>query len=65
MNGERLTNVDEDIAVSFLKSQIRVLENIIDGIEKRSYANDFANENLKRVEKNLRWIRKLFFTSNM
>ena len=65
MNGERLTSVNEDIIVSFLRSQIKTLENIIESVEKRNDMSDFAHENLKRIEKNLRWIRKLFFTSNI
>ncbi len=64
MEGGRLTSVSEDIAVSFLRSQIVTLNTIIENIEKRSIVNDFANEHLKRVEKNLRSIRKLFFNSN-
>ena len=46
-----------------LRAQINSLQNILRSIEEGGVVEDYMYENLKVVEKNLRWLRKLFFNN--
>ncbi len=63
MTVERLTNSNLDIIVSMLRTQIDALEKLQKSIEEEHAVGNYAHESVKRVEKNLRWLRKLFFNN--
>lgn len=45
---------------SHLRSQIETLENILATMERENVMDsEYLDENLKQVEKNLHWIRKI------
>ena len=56
----RLTGFSIDIVVRLLRSQISALENLRQSIEQDHSFDDYAQESIKGVEKNLRWLRELF-----
>ena len=56
-------NIHEDLVASFLRSQRKRLDKILDHIEQGNDINDYVNENIKCVEKDLRWLRKFYFNN--
>ena len=50
-------NIHEDLFVSFLRSQINSLMKVLNHIEQGNDINGYVNENIKCVEKDLRWLR--------
>lgn len=56
-------NFNIDMLVSLLRSQIVTLEGILKNIEQGNSIDEYADAGIKRVEKNLRWLRKLFTNS--
>ena len=56
-------HIHEDLIVSLLRSQINLLGQVISHIEEGNTINGYVHENIKCVEKNLRWLRKLFLNN--
>ena len=51
----------EDLIAGLLRKQIQDLNNILRDVEAGKPSKDYAHENLKRVEQQLRWLRKIWF----
>ena len=56
-------NIHEDLVVSFLRSQMKRLDKILNHIEEGNDINTYVNESIKCVEKDLRWLRKFYFNN--
>ena len=50
--------IQKDLVVQLLYSQIRALCKVLNHIETGNPMNDYVDENIKSVEKDLRWLRK-------
>ena len=50
--------IQEDLIVQLLYSQIRTLGKVLNHIETGNPINGYVDENIKCVEKDLRWLRK-------
>ena len=63
---ERLSekNIHEDLFVGLLRSQINLLHKVLNHIEEGNSINEYVDENIKCVEKDLRWLRKFYFINN-
>ena len=57
MEKESMTGCQEDAIVALLRSQISSLTNILHHIEGRNRLNGYVDETLRRVEKELHWLR--------
>ncbi len=59
MEDRVVSGVNTEIIASLLRQQISILEDFLRNIEQGNRNDDYIYENLKRVEKNLKWLRKL------
>jgi len=50
-----------ELMVSVLRSQVGILLKILTHIEQGNHVNGYVQENMKLVEKDLRWLRKYYF----
>ena len=60
MNEQFLNRIHEDLIIRLLRSQIELLMNLVNHIEAGNDINGYVEDNLKRVEKDLRWLRKFY-----
>ena len=51
----------EDLIAGLLRKQIRDLTGILRDVETGKPNRQYAHENLKRVEQQVRWLRKVWF----
>ncbi len=58
MTANSVTNYQMDVVASLLRAQIDTLEALLKNIEQKNPIDEYTDENLKRVEKSLRWLRK-------
>ena len=63
MNTVTQKNLSEDLFASSLRSQINILMNVLNHIETGNPINDYVAENLRTVEKDIRWLRKISFNT--
>ena len=56
-------DIHEDLFAGFLRSQINVLHKVLTHIEEGNPINGYVDENIKCVEKDLRWLRKFYFNN--
>ena len=56
-------HVKKDLMVRLLQSQIQILNKVLHHIEQNNPINGYVEENLKSVEKELRWVRKFYFNN--
>ena len=56
-------NIHEDLFVGFLRSQLSHLQNILSHIEQGNPINGYVDENIKRIEKDLHWLRRFYFNN--
>ena len=61
MRGQYLAPVHGDLIVSLLRAQIGCLVKVVQHIEQGNSINEFVDDNIKRVEKDLRWLRNYYF----
>ena len=52
--------ISEDLIVQLLYTQIQTLSKILHHIESGNPINDYVEENVKNIEKKLRWLRKFY-----
>ena len=55
MNAHVKNRIHEDLIVQLLYSQIRTLCKVVSHIQTGNQVNGFVDENIKNVEKDLRW----------
>lgn len=48
----------DDFVISSLRSQISTLVSVLDHIERGNDINEYVNENIRRVERDLNWLRR-------
>ncbi len=48
----------EDMVVTMIRTQVSSLLSVLDHIEMGNVMNGYVHETLKRVEKNIHWLRK-------
>ena len=63
MNTTAQKNLSEDLFVSSLRSQIDLLMKVLNHVETGNPINDYVAENMKAVEKDIRWLRKISFNT--
>ena len=63
MNTAAQKNLSEDLFVSSLRSQIDLLMKVLNHVETGNPINDYVAENMKAVEKDIRWLRKVSFNT--
>ena len=63
MNTTAQKNLSEDLFVSSLRSQIDLLMKVLNHVETGNPINDYVAENMKAVEKDTRWLRKISFNT--
>ena len=51
----------EDLVAGLLRKQIAELSNVLHDVEQGKPLQDYAHENLKKVEQQIRWLRKVWF----
>ncbi|GEM_PF-2772227 len=64
-------NLNEDVMFSLLRSQVNVLSDVLRSLEeekkepllRNNHLNEYVHENIKNVEKDLRWLRKSCLTN--
>lgn len=64
-------NLNEDVMFSLLRSQMNVLSGVLRSLEeekkeplsRNNSLNEYVHENIKNVEKDLRWLRKFCLTN--
>ncbi len=64
-------NLNEDVMFSLLRSQVNVLSDVLRSLEeekekpllRNTHLNEYVHENIKNVEKDLRWFRKSFLNN--
>ena len=58
MKSEGSLSLQEDIIVTLLRSQIGSLNSVLKYIEEGNSVNGYVDETIKRVERELHWLRK-------
>jgi hypothetical protein len=58
LNESAKNRIQEDLVIQLLYSQIRTLCKVVSHIQTGNQVNNFVDENIKCVEKDLRWLRK-------
>ena len=58
--GIKNENTNLDFMNSLLRSQINQLASVLSNLEESDSTSDHIPDNIKRVEKNLRWFRKFY-----
>ncbi len=61
MLNQNLRSSNSDFVVSLLRSQLSVLSRIIQMIEDNEINRDVIIDNLKQVERDVRWLRRSCF----
>ena len=60
MSRQTLNQVHVELITRLLRSQIEVLTNLVTHIEEGNDIDGYVKDNLKRTEKDLRWLRKFY-----
>ena len=60
MKEQNMSSIQEDLIVRMIKSQIELLSKVLNHIETGNGINEFVNDNLKRIQEELRWLRKFY-----
>ncbi len=63
MVSKRVVN-NADFVMSLLRSQVETLNDVVVSIERSNTIGEHVEVNLKRVETNIRGLRKLFAENN-
>ena len=63
MTAESVTSQNSDVNATLLRIQIQILKTLLKNIEQKNDIDENTNESIKKVEKNLRWLRKLSLNS--
>ncbi|OGX06618.1 MAG: hypothetical protein A2Z88_09275 [Omnitrophica WOR_2 bacterium GWA2_47_8] len=61
LNSETIFN--EDFFVSSIRSQVNVLCKLLKHIESGNPINEYTHEDIRLVEKELRWVRNFYFNN--
>ena len=64
MQDESTLSLQEDIIVTLLRSQIGSLSNVLHYIEQGNSVNGYVEETIKRVERELHWLRRDFLVND-
>ena len=64
MREEGTLSLQEDIIVTLLRSQIGSLSNVLHYIEEGNSVNGYVDETIKRVERELHWLRRDLLTND-
>ena len=51
----------DDLVAGLLRKQISELKSVLDDVEQGRPLPDYAHDNLKKVEQQIRWLRKVWF----
>jgi len=55
---EGLVSSEQDFMVSYLRTQIETLNKLLAHVQENNALEDYIPTTLKRVEKDIRWLRK-------
>ena len=64
MQAEYLIGGEKDFVVSFLKNQNKTLVDVTQQLEDGAGFDESIPHTLKRVEKDIRWLRKVYLNKN-
>ena len=55
---EGLVGNEQDFTASYLRTQIEILNQLLHHVQENNALEDYIPTTLKRVEKDIRWLRK-------